>query len=316
MEFEWNNFPRFTTLGILDEIQETMTTELKCEPEHFKGRIIFLSMYIGQNEETEKIVLRMLAELLGMLENSREAIGHFKGVDRRRIATELMSANLMENSSNNYIRQSTVSVHGAVAALCGELARDSKATGKPRIDWETDRISHFRAKFLTLMPKYKETCCVNMSRNSQNFLNDRNWPNSAPMLVSRRILRKDIPSLHLMMVHFTVSKDHVESILYLAVMNHPTWKGGSVETRIIKDITVWKSLIESSFRDRTISWVRIVNGINKYETETSEEIPVASVGDRSAGKPVAKAWRRPTPTLTLSLVSLPYRNQKWIDIDP
>ena len=30
--------------------------------------------------------------------------------------------------------------------------------------------------------------------------------------------------------------------------------------------------IDSSFRDRTCSWVRIVNGINKYVTETSEEI--------------------------------------------
>ena len=44
MEFEWTNFPGFTTLGILDEIQKMMT-ESKCEPEQFKGRIIFMSMY-------------------------------------------------------------------------------------------------------------------------------------------------------------------------------------------------------------------------------------------------------------------------------
>ena len=31
-------------------------------------------------------------------------------------------------------------------------------------------------------------------------------------------------------------------------------------------------MIESLFRDRTISWVYIVNGVNKYVTETSEEI--------------------------------------------
>ena len=36
-------------------------------------------------------------------------------------------------------------------------------------------------------------------------------------------------------------------------------------------------MIESLFRDRTVSWVRIVNGINKYVTETSEEIPIASI---------------------------------------
>ena len=45
MEFEWKIVPGFTTLGILDEIQRTMTTELKCELEHLKGRIIFMSMY-------------------------------------------------------------------------------------------------------------------------------------------------------------------------------------------------------------------------------------------------------------------------------
>ena len=46
-------------------------------------------------------------------------------------------------------------------------------------------------------------------------------------------------------------------------------------------------MIESSLRDRTVSWVRIVNGINKYVTDTSEEMLVA------------KAKPRPKPTLTL-----------------
>ena len=45
MEFEWKNFPGSTTLGILDEIQRTMISELKCDPEQFKGRVIFMSMY-------------------------------------------------------------------------------------------------------------------------------------------------------------------------------------------------------------------------------------------------------------------------------
>ena len=38
-----DNVPGFTTLQILAEIQKMMT-ELKCELEHFKGRIIFMSM--------------------------------------------------------------------------------------------------------------------------------------------------------------------------------------------------------------------------------------------------------------------------------
>ena len=75
-------------------------------------------------------------------------------------------------------------------------------------------------------------------------------------------------------------------------------------------------MIESLFRDRTVSWVRIVNGINKDVTETSEEIPAAGVENRGTGKLFAKAKPRPKPTSTLSLVSIPHRERKWMDIEP
>ena len=52
--------------------------------------------------------------------------------------------------------------------------------------------------------------------------------------------------------------------------------------------------IESLSGDKISSWVRIVNGINKYVTETSEEIHVESVGKKGTGKPVAKARPRQT----------------------
>ena len=44
MEFEWKIFPGFTTVAILNEIQQMMG-ELQCEPENFTGRIIFMSMF-------------------------------------------------------------------------------------------------------------------------------------------------------------------------------------------------------------------------------------------------------------------------------
>ena len=88
-------------------------------------------------------------------------------------------------------------------------------------------------------------------------------------------------------------------------------------------------MIESLFGVKTSSLVRIVNGINKYVTETSEEIPTESIGDRCAGQPAAKARLEPKPTLTAtsSLVkqeqearraqmTIPYRDRKWIDIEP
>ena len=62
MEFEWTNFPGFTALQIVAEIQNMMT-EIKCEPEQFPGRIIFMSMYndiVWEKKETKKCVLRIL----------------------------------------------------------------------------------------------------------------------------------------------------------------------------------------------------------------------------------------------------------------
>ena len=69
-------------------------------------------------------------------------------------------------------------------------------------------------------------------------------------------------------------KIHVECTQYIEMKER---EGGFVETRrsaqswmwrstFIKDVTVfiwWSNLL---FRDRTFSWVRIVNGINKYVT--------------------------------------------------
>ena len=43
-------------------------------------------------------------------------------------------------------------------------------------------------------------------------------------------------------------------------------------------------LVESLFRDRTVYWVRIVNGIDKYVTETSETISLENVEHRVKGK--------------------------------
>ena len=45
MEFEWNIFPRFTTLQLCHKVQELMP-RLSVTPEKFTGRIIFMSMFI------------------------------------------------------------------------------------------------------------------------------------------------------------------------------------------------------------------------------------------------------------------------------
>ena len=170
------------------------------------------------------------------------------------------------------------------------------------------------ALFLRLMTKCNASCCVNTSRNSQNFLTKRNWPNSAPTLVIRRILKKDSSSSPLKKKDLTIWKHHDESTPHLEVRKHPAWESGFVETRRSAQSWMWRSTFIKDvivLRDRTVSWVRIVKGINKYVFETSEEIPFASVETRgTTGKPVGKAQPRPKPTLTVSLVSISYRERK------
>ena len=71
-------------------------------------------------------------------------------------------------------------------------------------------------------------------------------------------------------------------------------------------------LVQSLFYDSTASWVRSVNGVDKYVTEsmlTKEEEDIASV------KPIAKARPRQKPTVTLTSVSIPVPERKWIDIE-
>ena len=70
--------------------------------------------------------------------------------------------------------------------------------------------------------------------------------------------------------------------------------------------------IPSLFEHNAASWFRIENGVEKYVTEsmlTKKEEDIAS------GKPIAKARPRQKPTETLTSVSIPLLERKWIDIE-
>ena len=58
-------------------------------------------------------------------------------------------------------------------------------------------------------------------------------------------------------------------------------------------------MINSLFGDGTRSWVRVVNGINKYVTEMSEETHIEDSGD-STGKLVAEGRPKQTSMPTTS----------------
>ena len=74
----------------------------------------------------------------------------------------------------------------------------------------------------------------------------------------------------------------VESTRYLEVKQHPEREGEFSQIRrsswswmwrsaFIKDVTVLKSWSYLLIRDKTVSWVRIMNGINKYVETISLE---------------------------------------------
>ena len=95
------------------------------------------------------------------------------------------------------------------------------------------------------------------------------------------------------------------------------WRWQSV---IIKARYGIEIMIESLFGDGTCSWVVIVNGINKYVTEMTEETQknhIDDIGD-STMKPVAKTKPKQTSISTNSsqTVTLPCHQGEWIDVEP
>ena len=229
-----------------------------------------------------------------------------------------MSANLMENSSNNKIRQSTECLRSSSGSVW-RISRRLKRHGET-----ADRLGN-QQNFL-LLSKISQTDAEvqgNLLREYEQKFAQLPQREKLTKLCSDAEFSKNIEKGQYFICTwwwYTSQFRRIMSRVYFTskwwIIPRERWIRGNTTIGPVLDVRVCyhqgrfgvEIMIESAIRDRTISWVRIVNGINKYETETSEEILVASVGDRSAGKPVAKAWPRPTPTLTLSYVSLPHRN--------
>ena len=69
--------------------------------------------------------------------------------------------------------------------------------------------------------------------------------------------------------------------------------------------------VPSLFQDDTVFRVRIVNGVDRYVTES---MPTAKEEDIASGKPIAKARPRQKPTVTLTSDSIPVLERIWIEI--
>ena len=92
-------FLGFTTFQILAEIQRMMSS-MNCNPEPFKGRIIFMSMYNdinGEIQTTKKYVLLTPPLWPNMQRNSLYDIGHSSGPDQKRNGTQWAITNPADN---------------------------------------------------------------------------------------------------------------------------------------------------------------------------------------------------------------------------
>ena len=70
--------------------------------------------------------------------------------------------------------------------------------------------------------------------------------------------------------------------------------------------------VPSLFQENTVSWVRNVNGVDRYVTGP---MPTAKEENTASVKPIAKARPRQKPTVTLTPVSIPVLEWIWIDIE-
>ncbi len=188
-------------------------------------------------------------------------------------------------------------------------------------------LQNFPLLILTPMQSCREICCKVMSVNSSNFPKTRNYPNCAATLVWR-ILKKDNSSSHWWRRRTKWNEESMSRVFIASKRRSiSSEKGGFSETRKSAqslDVKVClhqrrygiEIMIESLLREGTASSVRIVNGINKYVTETSQTISLENVEHRVTGKPVAKAKPRLKLAVTPSPISIPFRERKWMDINP
>ena len=141
MKFEWKIFLGLTTMGIFKQIQQMMR-ELRCEPENFTGRIIFMSKsndMVWDSKGMMKYVETIQRQFNRMLVESVAVIVLSLGSDLKRSGTELTRSK-PDGSCHRIAGQMLLSFSGSrhpvfrctIALERGQLR--SKTSGKKSIN--------------------------------------------------------------------------------------------------------------------------------------------------------------------------------------
>ena len=218
-----------------------------------------------------------------------------------------------------------LSVYGAVADMCREVSKDTMASGKPeahdplesieiptelptadpRTDVQRRRnlLQEYEQQFEQLSDDQKlSKLCSNAGLKTvvrgQYFMTlDAEGPRGMVHLCSEKTLPRHNPRTRARGWIRRITK--LGPVLNIHFCLHEDRK--SIETQV-----------RSLFQDRPASWVRIVNGVEKYVIETTETIEDEQHG--AFGKPIAEARLRMISTITQTPVAVPPRERKWMDV--
>ena len=205
-----------------------------------------------------------------------------------------------------YLRQSTQSLRSSSGfderITC--WSESSRETCCIRSDGTRNSHSTPLLQKCKLMKSDRETYCKVTSKDLKNYQKTRSYPNCAPKQVW--IWSKlDNPSTAFRSRAEWRIDLHAENTRYLEMKRKVLQKGGSkamhnsVLSRTWKfarhtEDTALKLKVPSLFEDQTTSWIRIVNGVEKY---VSEAMPIQEE-ERASGKPAAKARSMLKPSST------------------
>ena len=222
------------------------------------------------------------------------------------------------------ISANQLSVYGAIADLCNELPKDLRAPGKPAAPDQLEKVD-IPTDFS--IAEYSTNARRNLVQEYERKFEQMSEDQKLSKLCSGAGLKLVEQGQYF----YTLDREEGQQMQHLRRDDKMPRndKGTRFRGWILKNTSIGPVLnikvcchddrysievqIPSLFEDSTVSWVRIVNGVDTHVTEsmvTKREEDIAS------GKPIAKARPRQNPAVTLTSVSvLVLERREWIDIE-
>ena len=130
MEFEWNNFPGFTTLLLHYKVQE-FVSKMSIQPEDFTGRVIFMSMFNGISWWISRKKGRMRIKRSTRFDLYKKIFtkedGHSSDLDQKRSGILLLNVNHKENGTE------------LQSKWCWHSAKANTQSSEPRVHCHEER---------------------------------------------------------------------------------------------------------------------------------------------------------------------------------